>query len=133
MRSKFYFRKISTLLVANILIGLTFSRQMSHFSRNFNHHWKCREQKEDFQIILVISLWNSAIFQYRLDLSHGKVKRILGPSIANLLYELSHEMTNDLRPRNLQNQETLEKSQIQPVVQSLLQKLNLYHSESTQK
>ena len=27
---------------------------MSTFSRNFHHHWKCREQKENFQTILVI-------------------------------------------------------------------------------
>ena len=40
---------------------------MSAFSRNLNHHWKCREQKENFQTILVIIFWNFIIFLYRSD------------------------------------------------------------------
>ena len=32
---------------------LTFLSQMSAFPRKFNHHWKFKEQKEDFQTILV--------------------------------------------------------------------------------
>ena len=33
---------------------VAFLNQMSSFSRNLNHYWKCREQKGNFQITLVI-------------------------------------------------------------------------------
>ena len=56
---------------------------MSTFSRNVNHHWKCREQRKIFQVILVLMFWNLTIFQNRSDSPHGK--RNLIPSIANLV------------------------------------------------
>ena len=56
-------------------------------------------------------------------------------SIANLLYELPHELPNDLRLRILGNKEILVKSQIwvetEPSAQSPFQKLNL--GSSSQK
>ena len=45
--------------------------------------------------ILVIIFWNFAIFQYRSD--SPQVKRNLITSIANLVYELPHELPNYLR------------------------------------
>ena len=45
--------------------------------------------------ILVIIFWNFAMFQYRSD--SPQAKRNLIFSIANLLYELPHELPNDLR------------------------------------
>ena len=58
---KLDFKNLSTLLVGSFLIEVTFSSQMSSFSRNLNHHWKCREQKENFQTNLVL-FWNFTIF-----------------------------------------------------------------------
>ena len=66
------------------------------------------------------NFWNFTIFQYRSDSPQVKGNLIL--SIANLLYELSHELPNNLRLRILRNQEILEKDQIwmgtQPSAQS---------------
>ena len=59
---KFNFKKLSTLLIDSFLIVVTFLGQMSSFSRNLNHLWKYREQKENFQTIVVIIFWNFAIF-----------------------------------------------------------------------
>ena len=72
-----------------------------HFPRNSNHHWKCREEKEGFEATLVIISWNFTIFQYRSD--SPQVKGNLISSITNLLYELPHELPNDLRLRKLGN------------------------------
>ena len=33
---------------------LTFLSQMCTFTRNLNHHWKCREQKENFKVFYYI-------------------------------------------------------------------------------
>ena len=44
------------------LTEVTFMNQVSTFSRNSNHCWKCGEQKENFQIILVIIFWNFTMF-----------------------------------------------------------------------
>ena len=41
-------------LLVVLLTELTFLYQMSVFSRNWIHHWKCREQTENFQAIMVI-------------------------------------------------------------------------------
>ena len=63
---KFDFKKLSTLIIGSFLIEVTFLSQRTIFSKNLNHHWKCREQKENFQAILVM-FWNFTIFQYRSD------------------------------------------------------------------
>ena len=59
----------------------------------------------------------------------SQVKQNLKSSIANLVYELPHELVNDLRLRILENQEILEKSQIRvetyTSAQSPLQNLTL--------
>ena len=47
-RSKIDSRQFSLLLIGSFLTELTLLNQMSIFSRNLNHHWKCREQKESF-------------------------------------------------------------------------------------
>ena len=70
---------------------VTFFSQMSTFSRNLNHHWQCRKQKENFQTILVMTFQNFTMFQYRSD--SPQVKGNFKSSIANLVYELP----NDLR------------------------------------
>ena len=71
-----------------------------------NDHWKCREQKENFQAIPVIIFWNFTKFQYRSD--SPQVNGNLISSIANLVYELP----NNLRLRILGNYEIVEKYQI---------------------
>ena len=48
---KFDLEKFSTLPIGNFLIEVTFLSQMSTFLRNLNRHWKCRDQKEDFQTV----------------------------------------------------------------------------------
>ena len=49
--------------------------------------------------IFVIIFWNFAVFQYRSDSS--QVKRNLLSGITNLIYELSHDLPNDLRLKDL--------------------------------
>ena len=49
-------------LLVVFLAELAFLNQMSVFSRNWNHRWKCREQKENFQTIMVIIFWNFTMF-----------------------------------------------------------------------
>ena len=51
--------------------------------------------------ILVIIFWNFTIFQYISN--SPKIKRNLICSIANLVYELPHELPNDLKLRILWN------------------------------
>ena len=51
--------------------------------------------------ILVIIFWNLTIFYYRFD--SPQVKRNLISSAANLVYELPHELPNDLTLRILGN------------------------------
>ena len=70
--------------------------------------------------------WNVTMFYHRPD--SPQVKRNVISSIANLVYELPHELPNDLRLRILGNKEILGKSRIWvetlPTAQSPLQKLN---------
>ena len=54
--------------------------------------------------------WNVAMFKYRPD--SPQVKRNVISSIANMVYELPHELPNDLRLRILGNKEILGKSRI---------------------
>ena len=61
-RSKIDSRKLSPSLIGSFLTEITFLNQMSNFSRNSNHRWKCRDQKEDFQTILFIIFWNFTMF-----------------------------------------------------------------------
>ena len=68
------------------------------------------KKKKKIQRILVIIFWNFTMLQYRSDSPQVKQKLIF--SIANLVYELPHELPNDLRLRILGNQEKLEKFQI---------------------
>ena len=51
--------------------------------------------------ILVIIFWNFTIFQYRSN--SPQVKGNLISSIANLVYELPHELPNDLKLRIFRN------------------------------
>ena len=115
------------------MIELAFQCQMSTFSRNSNHHWKCRDQKRNFQTIVVIIFWNYTIFQYRSNSLH--VKRNFISSIANLVYELPHELSKNLRLRILGNQGILEKSQVlvktKPSAQSLF--FGLFSGNSNRK
>ena len=55
-------RKLSPPLVGRFLTGLTFLNQVSIFSRNWNHHWKCRGEKENFQTVLAIIFQNFRMF-----------------------------------------------------------------------
>ena len=48
-RSKFGFRKLSTLLFCSFSIELTFFNQMRTFSKNLYDHWMCIEQKNVFR------------------------------------------------------------------------------------
>ena len=59
---KFDFKKLSTLLIGSFLIEITVLSQMSSFFQKFESSLECREQKENFQTILVIILWNFEIF-----------------------------------------------------------------------
>ena len=54
--------------------------------------------------------WNVTMFKYRPD--SPQVKRNVISSIANMVYELPHELPNDLRLRILGNKEILGKSRI---------------------
>ena len=49
-------------LLVVFLAELAFLNQMSVFSRNWNHRWKCRDQKEIFQIVMVIIFWDFPMF-----------------------------------------------------------------------
>ena len=83
-----------------------------------------------YSTILVIIFQNLTMFQYRPD--SPQVKRNVISCIANLVYELPHELPNDLRLKTLGNKEILRKSQIwvqtQPSAQSPFQKLNFGNS-----
>ena len=87
--------------------------------------------------ILVIIYWNLTIFWYLSD--SPQVKRTLIPSITNLVSELRHELSNDVRLRILGKQEITKTSKIwektQPSAQSHLQKLKLgqWQLKMTQK
>ena len=89
---------------------------MSIFYRNSNHHWKCREQKQNFQRILVIVFWNFTIFEYKPD--QPKVKQNVISSKRNLVYEVRHETPNDFAIRLLRKKEILGKSSIWVETQS---------------
>ena len=82
-RSKIDSREFAPLLIGRFLTELTFLNQMNIFFKNLNHHWKCRDQKENFQTILVIIFWNFTMFQYRSN--SPQVKRNVIPSIPNLV------------------------------------------------
>ena len=83
---------------------------MSYFSRNLNHHSKCRVRKEIFQTILTTIFWNFSIFYHRPD--QPQVKRKVVATTTSLVYGFSHELPNNLRLRILGNKEILGKSLI---------------------
>ena len=87
--SKFDFRKLPTVLAVSSLTGLTFLSQKSTYSRNSNHRWKIREQKENFQTILAKMFWNFTVFQYRFY--SPQVKQNLISTLTNLVCELSRK------------------------------------------
>ena len=63
-RTKPDYRKLSPPLMGRFLTGLTFLNQVSIFSRNWNHHAKCREQKKKFSDNLgcnILELCNGVI------------------------------------------------------------------------
>ena len=60
-RSKFDFIKLSTSLIDSSLIEIMLLSQMNTFSRNFNHHWNCRDKKENFETILAIIFWSVTV------------------------------------------------------------------------
>ena len=88
------FENLLTLVIGSFSIELTFLSQIGTFSINLNHQWKCREQNENFQTVLVIIYQNFTVFQYRSD--SRQVERILISSTVNLVYELPHELPNNL-------------------------------------
>ena len=100
-------KSFQLFLLVVFFIEVTFLSQISPFSRNLNCHWKCREQKENFQTILMIIFWNFTIFYYRSD--SPQVKGNLISSMAKLVYKLPQELQNDLRLRISGSQEILEK------------------------
>ena len=61
-KSKFNFRKHSTLLTGIFLKKLLFLSKVNTHSRNLNHHLKCREQKNYIETILVIKFWKFTMF-----------------------------------------------------------------------
>ena len=99
---------------------------MSIFSRNSSHRRMCGEQKETFQTISVIIFWKVNMFKYKKD--QAEIKRNVISSKANLVYELAHQLLNDLRLSMLGNKETFGKSEIwmetQDSALSVLHKLN---------
>ena len=101
-------RMVSLSLIGTFLTKLTFLNQMSVFSRNWKHHWKCREQTENFQKIMVIIFWNFTMFYKRPD--KPQVKRNVISSRENLVHELLRELPNGLRLRIFRNEEILGKS-----------------------
>ena len=100
---KFDFKKLLTLLIGRFLIEVTLSNKMSAFSRNLNHHLNFTEKNEKFQIFLVIIFWNFTIFQQRSNSPQAKGNPI--SSLANLVYELPHELPNNLSLMIFGNQE----------------------------
>ena len=58
---------------------------MSTFSRNWKHHWKCREQKGNFQTASVITFWNLKNFGTGSSSHRQNETRYLVPSITNLV------------------------------------------------
>ena len=97
-------------LIIVFFTELIFLNQMSYFSRNLNHHSKCRVRKEIFQTILTTIFWNFSIFYHRPD--QPQVKRKVVATTTSLVYGFSHELPNDLRLRILGNKEMLGKSLI---------------------
>ena len=91
------------------LLAVFFLSRMSIFSRNLNHHWRCREQKINHQKILLIIFWKFTMIQYRLD--SLLVRRNVISGIANLVYDIIQKLPNDLKLRFLSNKEILGKSQ----------------------
>ena len=77
--------------------------RMNFFERNENlfqkvqSSLKCREEKENFHTILLIIFWNFTTFQQRP--SHLQVNQNVVSSTVNLVYEMSHELSNDIRLR----------------------------------
>ena len=86
-----------------------------------------------YPTIMVITVWNLTMFQYRSD--SRQLKRNVISCIANLVYELPHKLPNDLRLMILENKEILGKTQIQvetqPSAQSLFQKLKSSNSSGS--
>ena len=90
--------------------------------------------------ILVIIFWSFGMFSYRSD--WPQVKRNVISSIGNLVYELPHELPNDVRLENKkilfwENKKSLVKSQIwveaYPSVQSPFQRLNFGNSSQEKR
>ena len=65
---------------------------------------------ENLYIILVIIFWTFTILQQRSD--QRQVKRNVISTMANVVYELPHQLPNDLRLRILRNNKILGKSKI---------------------
>ena len=55
-------KRVLSSLLGSYLREITFLNQMSVFSRNWNHHWHCREETESVQTVTVIIFWNFAMF-----------------------------------------------------------------------
>ena len=90
--------------------------------------------KKQFRLTTTLVMFQHfLIIQLRSESS--QIKRYLRSSITNLVHELPHELSNDLRPRILGNQEILEKCQMwvetQPNAQFSLQ--NIIADNSYQK
>ena len=111
-------QKVFTVTYWQFQTELSFLNQISFFSRTFNHQWQRRGKSDN------ISELSNVLVQIRLT----QVKQNVISSLANLLYDLSHELSNELRLRILGNQEIAGACEIwveiQPSAQCLFQKLN---------
>ena len=100
---------------------------MSTFSRNWKHHWKCTEQKGNFQTALVITFWNFKKYWYRFDQPQAKRNSISSTQYNKLGAVVASQLEKLLRI--LGNQEMLKVSQIyvdpQPSAPSSFKKLDL--------
>ena len=121
------FKNFSTLLFDICLIEIILQSQMSPFSRNWKHHWKCREQKGNFQTALVITFWNFKKFWYRFEQPQAKRNSISSTQYNKLGAVVASQLAKLLRI--LGNQEMLKVSQIyvdpQPSAPSSFKKLDL--------
>ena len=61
---------VSPLLIGSFFDKINFFEPNEHFSRNLNHYWKCREQKENLDHN-ILELYN-VLVQIRLTTSKTK-------------------------------------------------------------
>ena len=88
---------------AFVFIYCSLFDRINFFERNENlfqrvqPSLKCREEKENFHTILLIILWKFTTFQQRSN--YPQVNQNVVSSTVNLVYELLHELSNNIRLR----------------------------------